>query len=37
LVAGGENPDLGGLPPNPPIEGRGAAPQTPLHKVVSVG
>jgi hypothetical protein len=32
-VVGGGNPDLGEASPRPPVEGRGAAPQTPLHKV----
>jgi hypothetical protein len=31
-----ENPDLGVPTPRPPVEERGAAPQTPLHKVRSV-
>jgi hypothetical protein len=32
-----ENPDLGVPTPRPPAEERGAAPQTPLHKVLLVG
>jgi hypothetical protein len=32
----GQNPDLGVPTPRPPVEERGAAPQTPLHKVRSV-
>ena len=33
----GQNPDLGVPTPRPPVEERGAAPQTPLHKVWLVG
>ncbi len=33
----GQNPDLGVPTPRPPVERRGAAPQTPLHKGRSVG
>ncbi len=37
LIASGWNPDLGEASPRPPVEGRGAAPQTPLHKGQFVG
>jgi hypothetical protein len=33
----GQNPDLGVPTPRPPVEERGAAPQTPLHKGRFVG